>query len=309
MEKNMLAPENETQIQDIPQKDIADTVLKRVVELQDKETLSLPKNYNPGNALKSALLIIESLTDKNKRPALEVCTKKSVVNALFDMCIQALSPAKKQCYFIVRGDQLTLSRSYFGTCAALKRLNGIQDVYAQVIYRDDVFEYEIKNGNILVTKHEQKLSNIDLNKIIGAYSVILKDGEPRCEIMTIDQIKTAWSHTTTGGGVQREYPDQMAKRTVINRGAKMYVNTSDDDDAIIEAINRTTEAEYSDAVYTDFNDDNGEEVQIPGAPQTALPEAEQPKQVAIPTRHVENPSILPPQQRKNPDAQKRRPNF
>ena len=90
MEKNMLAPENETQIQDIPQKDIADTVLKRVVELQDKETLSLPKNYNPGNALKSALLIIESLTDKNKRPALEVCTKKSVVNALFDKKQQRL---------------------------------------------------------------------------------------------------------------------------------------------------------------------------------------------------------------------------
>lgn len=309
MEKNLPVAENEAQIQDVPQKDITDSVLKRIVSLQNDEALVLPKNYNPGNALKSAWLTIKGLTDKNKRPALEVCTRDSVVNALFDMCIQALSPAKKQCYFIVRGDQLTLSRSYFGTCAALKRLNGIQDVYAQVIYQDDVFEYEIKNGNILVTKHEQKLSNIDMNKIIGAYSVILKDGEPRCEIMTMAQIKTAWSHTTTGGGVQREYPDQMAKRTVINRGAKMYVNTSDDDDAIIDAINRTTEAEYSDAVYTDFTDDNGEEVQLPSAPQTALPEAEQPKQVAVPIRHVENPSILAPQQRQKPEAPKRQPSF
>lgn len=308
MEKNLTVAETEAQNQDIPQKDIADSVLKRVMELQDKETLSLPKNYNPGNALKSAWLIIKGLTDKNKRPALDVCTKESVINSLFDMCIQALSPAKKQCYFIVRGDQLTLSRSYFGTCAALKRLNGIEDVYAQVIYKDDVFEYEIKNGNIIVTKHEQKLANIDLAKIVGAYSVIIKNGEPRCELMTMQQIQTAWSHTSSNGAVQREYPDQMAKRTVINRGAKMYVNTSDDADEIIEAINRTTEAEYSDAVYTDFAEDNGAEVQLPATPQNALPEAEQAKQITNPTRHVENPSILPPRQQ-NPEMKKRQPNF
>ena len=302
MEKNIQSTETNLQPQEI-KRDITDSVLKRINELQGSNTLVLPKNYNPGNALKSALLIIRGVVDKNKRPALEVCSKTSIVNALFDMCIQGLSPAKKQCYFIVRGDQLTLNRSYFGTCAALKRLGGIEDVYAQVIYKDDVFEYEIKNGNVLVTKHEQKLSNIDPDKIIGAYSVIIKDGKPRCEIMTMQQIRTAWSHTTNGGGVQKEYPDQMAKRTVINRGAKMYVNTSDDDDTIIEAINRTTESEYQEPVYTDFTSDNGEEVHLPQ--NEALPAA---------TKQEDADVVLPAEKKiaenENPQREhERTPNF
>ena len=88
MENNIQAPAPETDLQPQEMKrDITDSVLKRINELQESNTLVLPKNYNPGNALKSALLIIRGVVDKNKRPALEVCTKTSIVNALFDMCI------------------------------------------------------------------------------------------------------------------------------------------------------------------------------------------------------------------------------
>ena len=223
------------------EKNISDTIIKRVGQLQQEDGLKLPSNYNVGNALKMAWLKLKQVTDKDKK---HVCTKESVANALLDMVIQGLSPAKSQCYFIIRGTELTLMRSYFGTVAVMKRLSGIEDVFAQVIYKDDIFEYQISGGNLVVTKHEQKLQNIDMQKIIGAYSVIVKNGQPRCEIMTWEQIQTAWKKTSNGGSVQREYPDQMAKRTVINRGAKMYVNTSDDEDILIETINKTTANEY-----------------------------------------------------------------
>ncbi|EFV98103.1 hypothetical protein HMPREF9171_0346 [Streptococcus agalactiae ATCC 13813] len=36
----------------------------------------------------------------------------------------------------------------------------------------------------------------------------------------------------------------MAKRTVINRAAKQFFNTSDDNDLFVDAVNRTTENEY-----------------------------------------------------------------
>ena len=36
----------------------------------------------------------------------------------------------------------------------------------------------------------------------------------------------------------------MAKRTVINRAAKAFLNTSDDSDLLVDAINRTTENEF-----------------------------------------------------------------
>ncbi|MGO0053923.1 recombinase RecT, partial [Streptococcus suis] len=40
------------------------------------------------------------------------------------------------------------------------------------------------------------------------------------------------------------FPQEMAKRTVINRAAKQFFNTSDDSDILIEAVNRTTENEF-----------------------------------------------------------------
>ena len=268
-EQNVVAVEQqeETQVADASfQKDITDSVFRRISNLEKSNGIKLPEGYNPGNALKAAYLKLQTVVDKNKKLAIKVCTRESIINSLFDMCIQGLSPAKNQCYFIVRGDELTLMRSYFGTVAVLKRLKGVDDVFAQVVYKGDVFEYAIVGGNVMVTKHEQKLENINLNNIVGAYCVIVKNGKPRCEIMTMEQIRQAWTHTTNGGGVQREFPDQMAKRTVINRGAKMYVNTSDDDDELIEAINNSTEAEYA-ADPTE----NGDPVSLP-APQQALPE-------------------------------------
>lgn len=282
MAKNMLDENAATETvqaknDDVMQRDITDSVLNRVSEMESQKQIKLPAMYNVGNALKSAWLKIQTVIDRDKRPALTVCTKISVANALLDMCIQGLTPAKNQCYFIVRGDQLTLMRSYFGTCAVLKRLDGVEEVFAQVVYEGDAFEYAIDKGNVVITKHEQSLANIDISKIVGAYSVIIKHGVQRCEIMTIAQIKQSWTHTTNGGGVQREYPDQMAKRTVINRGAKMYVNTSDDSDILIEAINNTTSNEYE----NDVPAENGDVVMFPEAPK-ALPEATEQRSIEIP---------------------------
>ena len=290
-QKNMLSEgeANQPEENTVATRDITDSVMKRINELEASGAMKMPSQYSPGNALKSAWLKLQTVEDKNKRPALAVCTPTSIANALFDMCIQGLSPARNQCYFIVRGDRLTLMRSYFGTCAVLKRLNGVEDVFAQVVYEDDAFEYAIDGGNIVVTKHEQTLKNIDMSKMVGAYSVIVKDGKPRCEIMTMAQIRQAWSHTTNGGGVQKEYPDQMAKRTVINRGAKMYVNTSDDSEYLIEAINNTTDNEYDNEARPV---ENGEPVALPTMP-AALPAA--PVSVDVQTQHVEEaPSSVRP---------------
>lgn len=239
------------------QKNVTDSVLEKINAIAGEGGLKLPEGYNPGNALKAAWLKLQTVKNKDNVSCGECCTKTSIVNALFDMCIQGISPAKNQCYFIVRGNELTMSRSYFGTVAALKRLKGVSDVFSQVIYKGDVFEYAIEDGNIVILKHEQKLENIKTSNIVGAYCVIIKDNKPRAEIMTWEMIQQSWSHTSGKGGVQKEFPDQMAKRTVLNRGAKMYINTSNDSDELIGAINRTTESEYEeeyqdhDPIYAD----------------------------------------------------------
>ena len=106
----------------LKEKDITATVLERIKELQSTRALTLPKDYSPENALKSAYIILQETVDKDKKPVLSVCTTASIASCLLDMVVQGLSPLKKQCYFIAYGSKLTLSRSYFGSIAIAKRV-------------------------------------------------------------------------------------------------------------------------------------------------------------------------------------------
>ena len=76
-------------------KSITGDVLNRVNEMKENDGFLLPKGYSAENALKSAYLVLQGVKDRNKRPALEVCTKPSIANTLLNMVIQGLSPAKE----------------------------------------------------------------------------------------------------------------------------------------------------------------------------------------------------------------------
>jgi len=226
----------------IIQKDITDDVNKSLTRLQD-DGLVLPSNYNASNALKSAFFKLQEVRDKNGKPALEVCSRESIANSLLDMVVQGLSPAKTQCYFIVYGNQLQLNRSYFGTQAVLKRLTNVKDIWANVIFEGDVFDYEIDGGREKLLKHETKFQNRD-KEVLGAYAVIKTiEDEEILTVMTRKEIETSWSQAKTKS-VQNKFPQEMAKRTVINRAAKAFINTSDDSDLLVQAINNSTENEY-----------------------------------------------------------------
>lgn len=227
----------------IIQKDITDTVNNKLGELQ-KEGLVIPPNYSASNALKSAFFKLQEVKDKNGRPALEACSKDSIANALLDMTVQGLSPAKTQCYFVVYGSKLQLSRSYFGTQTVLKRLSNVKDIWANVIYKDDEFDYENYHGRERLISHKTAFENRDKD-ILGAYAIVqTTDDEEILTVMTKKEIEASWSQSKTSQTVHKKFPQEMAKRTVINRAAKAFINTSDDSDLLIEAINNTTENEF-----------------------------------------------------------------
>jgi recombination protein RecT len=223
---------------------ITEKVRKQIVDLETKKQIVLPKNYSVENALKSAYLILKETLDKDKRPVLQSCSEASITNTLFNMAIQGLSPAKKQCYFIAYGGQLQLSRSYLGTIAVTKRLSGIVDVKAHVIYEGDKFEieYDSASATIWVKEYKPSFSNVDIKKIVGAFAVILGESGPiHTEVMTMAQIRAAWNQGQAKGnsGAHLNFSEEMAKKSVINRACKSFWNTSDDSDLLIGAINDT----------------------------------------------------------------------
>lgn len=226
---------------------LTDRVLDRINQMKTTQDLSLPRNYNASNALNAAFLELQKVQDRSHRPALEACTQDSIVKALLDMTLQGLSPAKDQCYFIVYGNELQMQRSYFGTVAAVKRLDGVQKVRAEVVHQDDDFEIGANDDMELVVKRfNPKFENQD-KPITGAFAIIKTDKGTDFTVMTKKEIDQSWAQTRQKNNkVQQNFSQEMAKRTVLNRAAKMFINTSDDSDLLTGAINDTTSNEYAD---------------------------------------------------------------
>lgn len=230
---------------ELTQKQVTSNVANRI-EAMKGEGLLIAPNYSVSNALSSAYYALKNSSSGN---LLQQCTQDSVYNALLEMVTQGLSPAKKQCYFIKYGSDVQLRMSYFGTIKVTKDLQDVKDVTANVVYEGDTLDVAVENGRKKLVKHETDWRNAD-NPIIAAYCIITRtDGEEFLEVMTKKQIDKSWSKAKTKN-VQIDFPDQMAMRTVINRAAKMFINTSNDNDLFAGAINNTIADEYEDGRQT-----------------------------------------------------------
>jgi len=251
-------------------KDTVDVVAGKVKQFQEAGELHFPPNYSPENAMKSAWLTLQGIQDKNKKPALEVCTKDSIANSLLDMVVQGLNPSKKQGYFIVYGQALTFQRSYFGTMAVTKQVSGARSIDAAVIYEGDEVDYEMQNGRITNLTHKQKFGNIDKEKITGAYAtIVFSDDNVYHELMTIDEIRQAWSKAQfwvkgakkeKEGSTHDEFKQEMAKKTVINRACKKFLNSSNDSNLTLDHFNRQDEAVEEAKAQEEINENANSEV-------------------------------------------------
>lgn len=218
-----------------------------------KYGLSFPDDYNLANSLMGAYLVLKETKDKNGKPLLESCSQTSIANSLMDMATLGLSVQKKQGYFIAYGGQCQFQRSYFGNITIARRF-GLKDIHAEVIYEGDQFRYHIEEGNKILDSHEQDFMNIDNDKILGAYAVIImNDGTKYLEVMNMKQIKQSWQQGygyKEGSGTHAKFTDQMAKKTVINRALKQIINTHGDV-FVQEADERTGDVDRADQIQAD----------------------------------------------------------
>lgn len=259
--------------------------LTRQLNEKCKYGLSFPEDYNVANALMGAYLILKETEDKNHKPILESCSQASIANSLMDMATLGLSVQKKQGYFIAYGGKCQFQRSYFGNITIARRF-GLKDIHAEVIYEGDNFVYHIEDGNKILDKHEQSIMNIDNDKIIGAYAVvIMQDGTKMLEVMNMKQIKQSWQQGygyKEGSGTHSKFADQMAKKTVINRALKGIINTHGD--AFVQEADEHTEdinpadKIAADVAYEIVESANKEEFVIDEPP--VIEEKPEPKTVA-----------------------------
>ena len=245
------------------QKNISDSVLERVSAMEQAGQLVLPQGYHAGNAVRMAWLYLQEVKSKNDKPALEVCTPNSIANCLLEMIIKGLSVAKKQCYFIVAGNQLTFWEDYRGKLMRTKRDTDIADVHAQVIYEGDEFVYTIDElGQYQLVSHKTKLENMDVAKITAAYAIVVrKDGSKYMELMSMAMIKNSWMQGAAKGNssAHNKFTDQMCKKTVISRACKVALGSSEDelpesDPAAMERAQAQKPAQQQPAVDAEFEE-------------------------------------------------------
>lgn len=268
----------------VVKKDVVDGVLAKVTAFKESGELKIPKDYSPENALKSAWLILQEAVDRNNKPVLQVCTKESIANALLKMVVLGLSPLKKQGDFIPYGTSLTFQEEYTGNIALAKRYGNLKSIKANAIFKGDEFVFEVGiDGRKRILKHEQKLEHIG-GEVVGAYAVTeLTDGTIDTEIMSISQIKNAWNQGAMKGGspAHKNFSDQMAIKTVINRACKPLIRGSndvvllDDDDKDFIADARNNEI---------VNDGNRKEIVTEEVPFEEVKPANNPLQPHEPTQ-------------------------
>ena len=238
MENKAVATKGNNQVAEVKEKNISDLVINKVNDLVSNQGLMLPKNYVAENALKSAYL---KLAESN----LLNTDQTSLAEALLNMCIQGLNPAKNQCYFIAYAGKVQMMRSYFGDRAVAINTGLVKDIQANVIYEGDDVKVWYENDYMKI-EHHTNWENFD-NPIVGAYAyAVMNDGTKRYSIMKIDRIKKSWamSKNNTNNKLQKEFADDACKRTVIRNLVKNLFNTTLDQNLIVESYNQTTSDEY-----------------------------------------------------------------
>ena len=208
-------------------KSVGDIVLSRVNEMSEAG-FTLPADYNPTNAIKASMLVLQEIKDKNGKPALEVCTPASIQAALFKMLCYGENVANIQGYFVVYGNQLQYQESYFGKVLRVRRIFPEWTPVPMLIHEGDSFEYAIdpETGRKKVLKHEQKLENID-KPIIGGYLYIpCADGGQDLYVMTAKEIATAHSKSRSGGAVHKQFSTKMYSKTLVSSGCNYILNST-----------------------------------------------------------------------------------
>lgn len=250
---------------------MGDNVLARVKQLEGQGDLNFPSNYAPENAMKSAMLILQDLKGSKKdgyKPALEFANPNSVANALMDMVVQGLNPQKSQGYFIMYGEKVQFQRSYLGTMSVTKRVTGAKEINAEVIFEGDDVDYEMENGKITNLKHKAKFGSRDTKNIIGAYATIVFEEESKnyTEIMTTEEIETAWKQSQMvyngefkADGTHRKYPQEMSKKTVINRACKKLLNSSDDSSLLKQQVYNSDERQRKEVFDVEVDENQATE--------------------------------------------------
>ena len=193
-----------------PQKTLQQTIQAMMPQI----ALALPSVITPERFTRMALTAISN------NPKLKQCTEHSFLGAMMNAAQLGLEPNTPlgQAYLIPYGNQCQFQIGYKGLIDLAHRSGEFTNIYAEVVYENDEFDYELGLEPRLI--HKPTL--IDRGKPIYYYAVYkLKNGGFGFKIMSkedIEDFRKKYSKAKNSPWVTNF--DEMAKKTVLKQVLK-----------------------------------------------------------------------------------------
>lgn len=203
-----------------------------LTQYKEQIRLALPKHMTPERMIRVALSAVSGNKQLMECDALSIaaCVVQSSIMGLEPNALLGesyLVPFKNKKLNNGRGGyQAQLIVGYKGLLKLVRNTGQLSMVDAQLVYENDVFEYE--KGLSPWLKHKRAMT--DRGEVIGAWAgYVLKDGAKNFEFMTKAEIidhrdrysKGAYDSDGNLTGAWQATPEWMYKKTVLRQLAKL----------------------------------------------------------------------------------------
>ena len=234
--------------------EVLDTIQHTVSEYYN---IDLNKNTEDNIKKKQNIaMFVSKLTttkDKNGDIAIMKASTESIRECALAYANGDFDFFRNQAYLIAYGDKLQFIVSKDGlACAAKKIVPGLE-LFSDIVYKGDTFEYEKVGGRTIIKKHVQPIENITckIDDIVCAYATAWKDGVQIEEIiMTMKEITNALAnahrsltdfHKNNPKIMLGKFPLRQLCKKIINQNVSMEVRQVLGDEDTIEVEPATIE--------------------------------------------------------------------
>ena len=185
-----------------------------MISKQDTFSSALPKHIPYAKFQNTAMLAI------TQNPRLLSADTKSLFGSFVACAGDGLLPDGRQATITMFGTTAQYMPMVGGIIEKLRRSGELITLSANVVYENDVYEYELGDNERIIHK---PLKSGDRGKAIAVYAnAKLKGGGVQREIMTVDEVEQVRNVSKAkNSGPWKDWWSEMAKKTCIRRLCKM----------------------------------------------------------------------------------------
>jgi len=145
--------------------------IQTMSDMKSNKIASVIEAYQPqikallGDIMTPERLIQIATINIASNKAIAACSIESIIGAVMQAAILKFKPSNAlgYCYFVPYGKELQFQLGYKGMIQLAYRSGKLKDIFANVVYKGDIFEYEFGNNRHIKHIPNEDVDNSDEN--------------------------------------------------------------------------------------------------------------------------------------------------